>query len=76
MGRAELTSAACFFLALLSYTRACSKDASWWAMSCWLVGTALLVACALLFKEQGITVVVGSLMQTQAFIPLIIMCKH
>lgn len=58
VGRAELISAICFFLALLCYVRACDDGSSWWSMGCWLIVTTLLVGSALLFKEQGITVVV------------------
>ena len=58
MGRAELMAGMCFFLAMLCYMRACDEAASWWKMMCLLSCTVLLVTCALLFKEQGITAVV------------------
>ncbi len=59
VGRAEMMSAVCFFLAMFCYMRACDEDSSWWNMATWLLLVALLVGCALLFKEQGITAVVG-----------------
>lgn len=59
VGRAELMSALCFFLTMFCYMRACGDDCSWWKEACWLVLTILLVGAALLFKEQGITAMVG-----------------
>lgn len=51
-------SAICYFLVMHCYMSACNDDCSWWSMARWLVVAILLVGCALLFKEQGITVVV------------------
>ncbi len=58
MGRAELMSAICFFLSLLFYMRACREDSTGFSMVGWILGTILFAAFALLFKEQGITVMV------------------
>lgn len=58
VGRAELMSALCFFLTMLCYMKACKDGSNWWEEACWLLLTILLVGCALLFKEQGITAVV------------------
>ena len=58
VGRAELMSASCFFLTILCYGRACDDDSNWRKVVSWLMLAVLLVGCALLFKEQGITAVV------------------
>lgn len=58
VGRAELMSALCFFLTMLCYARTCDEDSNWFKVACWLILTIILVGCALLFKEQGITAVV------------------
>ena len=60
VGRAELMSAICFFLALLCYMSACDEECGWLGVGCRLAATTLLAGSALLFKEQGITVVVKS----------------
>lgn len=62
VGRAELASAMCFFLAIFCYMRACDAGSRrshrwrYYRMACWLLLTILAALCALLFKEQGITV--------------------
>lgn len=70
VGRAELMSAICYFLVLHCYMSACSDDCNWWSMARWLLVAILLVGCALLFKEQGITVVV-CIIYRQLFLEII-----
>ena len=59
VGRAELLSAICFFLAFLCYVKASEESADMANISFWLLLSTFITGCALLFKEQGLTVVVN-----------------
>ena len=59
VGRAELMSAICFFLALLCYAKACEETSTLSNMCFWILVSIVLAVFALLFKEQGVTVMVN-----------------
>lgn len=67
VGRADVGAAVCFLLSLLCYTQYCrlrpnaahSSGAVWWP-ALWLAGSLGAATAALLWKEQGVTVLAVS----------------
>ncbi|TSK13296.1 Transmembrane and TPR repeat-containing protein 2 [Bagarius yarrelli] len=64
VGRADMGAALCFLLSLLCYSCHCRLRphavASRWRMQAWLTGSLVAATAAMLWKEQGVTVLAVS----------------